>query len=102
MREKALDELPKVGLKVVDKVVLGKSYRVGKWLLEGYIELVQREATISDGDVAAIGTYTAIQLFRIREESLKKSNPRFESIKRRVCDVFSKELNETGWKESAV
>jgi len=99
-RERALDELSKVGLGAVDKVVLGKSYRVGKWLLEGYIELVQRDTTISDADVAAIGTYTAIQLFRIREESSRKSNLRPESVKRRVCETFNKELNETGWKES--
>lgn len=101
MREKALIELPKAGLGAVGMVLLGKSYRVGKWLLDGYIELVKREATISDEDVAAIGNYATIQLLRMREKRLKTSEAGFgrglyEDVEKRVREIFSKELVEAG------
>lgn len=56
---------------------------------------------MSDADVVAIGDYTAIRLFRMREERLKASLIGLGGdceIIRSVCHIFKKELDEAGWK----
>lgn len=102
IRTKALIELTKIGLGAVEKVVLGRSYRVGKWLLEGYVELVQREATLCDADITAIGYYAVAQIFRMREEKLHTMSLGLGTsdylIREGICKVFKKELEETDFR----
>lgn len=51
----------------MDKVWLGKIFRTPDWLLDGYHNLVERKAAISEDEGEKLGLNTAIRLFHIRE-----------------------------------
>jgi len=99
IREKAVKELQKL-VDDAEKVVLGKTYRVGDWLVEGYFTLVNRDTTLSDADVDKLGSHTAIKLFRLREEvrgSKKAYKLGYKTyVKDRVHNTFETELLEAG------
>lgn len=99
--------MEKAGLKDVEKVMLGKAYRVGKWLMDGYLALVKRQATISDEEVNALGNHIAIQLFRLREKAWKPPRRMAgalsdNQIKNQVHDNFETELSEAGYPKREV
>jgi hypothetical protein len=55
----------------VDKIWLGKTFRMTDWVLAGYKKLVVREAAISEDEGRKLGLNTAIRLSQIREAVLK-------------------------------
>jgi hypothetical protein len=72
LREEALDELAQMEIDPIDKVILARDYRVEKWLVEGYTELVKRDAGLSAEERKRLGYETAFQLYERREESFRR------------------------------
>ena len=54
------------------KIVLARQYGIGMWLLDGLLELVEREAYPSDDEEKSLGAATIIKLFRAREVYTKR------------------------------
>lgn len=71
IRETAIQRLSMFKIEPVDKVILATEYKVAKWLLEGYTELVLRSTTLSDQDEKRLGFKAASKLYRIREKRLR-------------------------------
>jgi hypothetical protein len=72
VRKSAIEELSKVAMNPVTKVLLARECNIQEWLLAGYDELAKRKETISLDEAEQLGKDTAILLFQIREESLAK------------------------------
>lgn len=58
-------------LEPVTMVVLGKEYKVLKWLKDGYKSLADRQETISIDEAKRLGLETAIRVFHLRENFQK-------------------------------
>jgi hypothetical protein len=71
MRTLAIQQLDKLKLSAIDKVLLGKEYKVPCWLPGGYEELVKDPATISNEDAKKLGWKTAARLLRVRDMHAK-------------------------------
>jgi hypothetical protein len=98
IKEKAIAELSKINMDVMDKVLLARSYRVGDWLYEGYIALVKREASLSAEEAEKLGYETAFRLCQRREYAFKKAgfNRSFEDLGNQICRTFRAELIDAG------
>ncbi|KAL0579630.1 hypothetical protein V5O48_002402 [Marasmius crinis-equi] len=72
IRELAINEISKTNLTLIDKVVLGRNYRVRPWLLEGLNGLVDpmRDLPSMEELHDNLGTDTAMQLLYIRNFQL--------------------------------
>jgi hypothetical protein len=69
IRERAIEELSENDpLGTVDKIVHGKSYDVGKWVLDGSVELLEGNKTITNEEAERIGWRTAAKLLLLREQ----------------------------------
>lgn len=54
--------------RVVEKILLGKQYRVSRWLLEGYEALGKRDAHLSVDEREQLGLESAFRVWELREE----------------------------------
>jgi hypothetical protein len=68
VRGRAIQELTKESIGSIEKIECGKSYDVKEMLLEGYIELLKRDETISDEEGERLGWKTASKLHFLREQ----------------------------------
>ncbi|KAF9471677.1 hypothetical protein BDN70DRAFT_887828 [Pholiota conissans] len=74
LRHIAISELDTFGsLSPVEKFVLGKKCAIVPWVFTGYLELLLRPDTLSDGEVNAVGLETAVSILRLREVMLRSS-----------------------------
>jgi hypothetical protein len=98
LREEALDELAQIQIDPIDKVILARDYSVEKWLVEGYTELVQRDAGLSAEERRMLGYEVAFQLYERREESFRRGLSRygasrmFDTLEASIRDAFQLEL----------
>lgn len=109
IRKKAIAELSKIEMSAVDKVMLARSYRVGSWLLDGYMALVKRETTLSFEEAGKLGFETAFRICQQREQTFRNcpiaieyaSEPRrsFEGLEGQIWGAFRRELTESGLSE---
>jgi len=82
----------------IDKVILARDYRLEKWLVEGYTELVKRDAGLSAEERKRLGYETAFQLYERREESFRRGlsyhggTRVFDTLDASVRDAFKLEL----------
>jgi len=92
VRKLAIEELSKVTMNPVTKILLARLCAIPKWLSAGYEELVKRTDPISVGEAEQLGWDTAILIFQIREESLAK----FQTVRIQVTMVvdYSKYVGE--------
>ncbi|KAF5317085.1 hypothetical protein D9611_003653 [Ephemerocybe angulata] len=68
-RKMAISKLsPLSGTDPIEKVLLGNEFSVDAWLLSGYRELVNRDASISIAEAKQIGLDDAIKLCGLRED----------------------------------
>jgi hypothetical protein len=86
----AIEELSKVVMSPVTKILLARQFTIQKWLFAGYEELAKRTEPISVGEAEQLGWETAILIFQIREESLAK----FQTIRIEVIRVDNVEGGE--------
>jgi hypothetical protein len=79
----------------VEKVLMGRKYRVKSWLKDGLYDLVEQDASFSDEEADQLGFKTISKLYRIRELRLKHG--RSYSGRSTVSDIkteFEGELKE--------
>ena len=59
-------------LKGVDKILMGRKYKVKTWLLGGLCDMVTRSASFSDEEEDQLGFKTITKLYRLREKRFKE------------------------------
>ena len=57
----------------IQKISKGTKYRVQKWLLDGYGELIRREGRLSEAEARELGFETAWRIGQVREETIVKA-----------------------------
>lgn len=72
LRKKAIGELTKLAIDSVDKVILARDYKVEKWLVDGYTELVRRDPGLSSKEWKRLSYETALQLYEKREDTFRR------------------------------
>ncbi|KAG5636044.1 hypothetical protein H0H81_009268 [Sphagnurus paluster] len=72
VRELAITKLTACTMDSIEKILLSREYHVPAWLRSGYQEFVDREAMLSDDDCQKISYRSATQIFRIREDKLRR------------------------------
>jgi len=70
VRKLAIEELSKLVMSPITKILLARRYNIQKWLFAGYEELAKRTEPVSVGEAEQLGWDTAILIFQVREESL--------------------------------
>lgn len=82
LRQEALDELSQIDIGPVDRLVLAKTYKVEKWLVDGYVELVQRDDVLSSEEKTKLGYETSLRIYEKREDTFKHtlSQPHYSTF----------------------
>jgi hypothetical protein len=72
IRERAIQELSKkkIRMETMEKIECGKTCEVKEWVLDGYVELLKREETLTDQEAERLGWKTAAKLLLMREQYL--------------------------------
>jgi hypothetical protein len=70
-REHAIDNLSKISLSPVEKVVLARAHKVAKWLREGLTEIVGENPIRPLDELKALGSETVCSLLWIREQAFQ-------------------------------
>ncbi|KAF8911640.1 hypothetical protein CPB84DRAFT_1958021 [Gymnopilus junonius] len=93
LRDTAKGELERLSsLTSVEQICLGRQVRICHWVIQGFTDLVRRDATISDDEAIAIDcdvVTTSYKLFRLRELRIAG---RLLSPMAAVEDTFKEEL----------
>lgn len=71
LRERAIKNLDKVGLQSVEKIRLGESYMMGRWLFRGLYELANAEGGMDVETMTCLGHERVNKLWQIREKKWK-------------------------------
>lgn len=111
IRCKAIMELSQSHGSILDKIALAFEYKVAKWLMEGYVELVKQENHLSDSEteVKVLGYAGIVRLFQLREESYRVgmgmgSGSRkwryFGGLEKKIETQFREELRDAFYKEN--
>jgi len=83
-------------MKPIDKVLLARTYKVEKWLVEGYAELVRRDGGISLEERQTLGHETTLKLYEMREDTFKRGlkyrKRIFNDLEDDVHDRFKAEI----------
>jgi hypothetical protein len=84
-----------VDINGVEKVLMGRKYRVKSWLQDGLYDLVQRDASFSDPEADLLGFKTTSKLYRIRDLRFKRGQSNSDkSIIPVINQQFGSELKE--------
>lgn len=83
LRKMAVDELSKIPMNSLPKIMLARKYRISNWLLTGYQDLVKRSAAVTLKEAKELGWETAILIFQIREEEFAKISVRKGLLKKK-------------------
>jgi len=93
IRNAAIQQLiARFPLTPIDRILLARKCHVADWLLSGYNELVQREATISVEEEEQLGLKTTTKLFRVREHHKRHRNTYNYSLDDCIRKDFDSEL----------
>src|SRR5882762_6592815 len=76
----------------VEKVQLATTYSVQSWLMQGYKDLVMRDASISAQEEQQLGVARTSNIFRLRGRRLEKSVYQ-ESILADIHNTFEREFD---------
>lgn len=71
LRKRSIDELSKKNLDSMSKIAYADNYKVERWLVEGYTELVERDESLSDEDREILGHMIAFHIYEIRENTFR-------------------------------
>lgn len=83
LRKMAVDELSKIPMNSLPKIMLARKYSISNWLLTGYQDLVKRSAAVTLKEAKELGWETAILIFQIREEEFAKISVRKGLLKKK-------------------
>lgn len=92
LRQEAMNELAQMVIGSVEKVALAREYRVEKWLVDGYTELIKRDTGLSSEEKERLGYETTIRIYEKREYTFRRGleQPRYHS---KLCAPDPR----TGW-----
>lgn len=102
LRQKALRELTPIKISdPIEKVILGRNYKVEEWVLDAYVALVKRDAALSLKEGRILGYDTAFKLCEIRDESFRRAlavrghdgTLTVDDLEERIIDMARRELN---------
>ena len=82
LRQQALNGLSSIAIDPVDRVMLAREYRVEIWLVEGYMELVRRDAGLFRKAQMRLGYETSLRLYEKREDTFLRNME--SGLRRRV------------------
>ena len=88
IRDLAIQELLKIDMEATDMVELGKYYGVESLVLRGYIELAKRTESISTREGQRLGLDTTIELYQVREASVKASFVKTKNVYKRTTEQY--------------
>ncbi|KDR81819.1 hypothetical protein GALMADRAFT_58610 [Galerina marginata CBS 339.88] len=77
----------------IEKITLGRENKILSWVTAGFLDLAQREATITDDEALAVDLNyitTAYRLFRVRERRITKMSA---SVLLEIEENFKNELD---------
>ncbi len=104
IRRLAIDELTKLNMSDVDRVVYGKEYAVVDWVMSGYRDLISRKTVITAEDVSKLTLPTCLNVWQVQisiskdlemNGSLRKSPHWF------LEKMFSSELGDVSQRSRA-
>jgi hypothetical protein len=101
-REIAIEKLADQLTSALQKIELGIEYKIQSWLLEGYMEFVERNEVISVEDEAQLGWSRTSNLFRVRHRRLQASHQAYfynHDVQTDVQDTFAEEFADTAESE---
>lgn len=80
------------------KIRSGRACKIRAWIEDGCAGLVKQKSTISKDNAAQIGVDTALALFRIREEYIKKNS--VNGVMELIREALKDELNLVDFAEA--
>jgi hypothetical protein len=98
LRRKALEVLSWIRIDPVERVILARKYKVEKWVVDAYTQLVVQDNRLSLKEAEILGYDTAFQLYEMREESFRQSlsrygsRPMVDELKEEMLDMARREL----------
>ncbi|KAK0195916.1 hypothetical protein F5146DRAFT_924703, partial [Armillaria mellea] len=78
IRRLAIDELTKLSMSDVDRVVYGKEYAVVDWVMSGYRDLTSRKTVITAEDISKLTVEN--QLFKVTRRMFEESSEVFSTM----------------------
>ncbi|KAK0486320.1 hypothetical protein IW261DRAFT_1604486 [Armillaria novae-zelandiae] len=66
IRRLAIDELTKLNMSDVDRVVYGKEYAVVDWVMSGYRDLTNRKTVITADDISRLTVPTCLNVWQVQ------------------------------------
>ena len=88
LREHAINRLDTSDLTAIRRVQLAKKYDIPEWIPKAYTELVNREKWLTDEEAEELGSETAFEISRYREQKLRQMVDHFKAghDSDRVCE----------------
>ncbi|KZP21000.1 hypothetical protein FIBSPDRAFT_1021607 [Athelia psychrophila] len=112
LRIEAIEELTKQEQDPLEKIVLGREYRVEAWLLTGYKELIQRDSGLTQSEKKKLGDAAIIKIYEAREATVRtgegamsygfNGNRDMNSLDTLVRGGFGAELDDARYDGEAV
>jgi hypothetical protein len=110
LRQKALDQLSRIEMGPIDKVMLARDYRVEAWLIEGYSGLIYRRDSLSSEERKKLGYETTIRLYEQREEAWRRTRGHWGECRpmadgssdSEIRETFAEELIEVRYGDGAI
>lgn len=107
MRKKAICKLDRFGCDAIDKIVTAKRYHVSRWLIEGYVEVLQRHRLSVEEVRRLVPIFemeTVCLLLAVKERRWCSVMEHYGSVSEQrldqynfiqdVCEVFEEELKQ--------
>ncbi|THH06651.1 hypothetical protein EW146_g9548 [Bondarzewia mesenterica] len=103
IRKKALAELHKMSLEPIEYIDIGKKYRVGQFLFDGYKELALREDSIKDGELDILDSHSVGRYSNLRDMFRAAADKKKSVDDAQIRSVLKEELmeDEGYWKRNA-
>ena len=96
IRDRAIKELD--GMSPIQKISKGMEYRVQKWLLDGYGELIRREKKLLETEAKELGFETAWRIAQVREETIRSGyydhHRDFSNLEAQIRTAFGDQLKD--------
>jgi hypothetical protein len=83
LREAAITQLDELVTDSIEKLRLADTYDVPAWSIPALLDLVNREATLTEADVNSIGLQRSLKVVALRERRFRSSSPKCDQ-----CDVL--------------
>jgi len=93
LRQLALSKLSTMKTDPVSRIMMGRNFRVAKWLSMGYTALARREEPPSVQEANILGVETIVFIFHVREASNNSNRSNFDFAPT-IRKVFAKELQD--------